>query len=196
MVFKRGMSTIPKMNVKRSVSVIVLFVLFLAALNILILHVSPVLAGGTTVGPHHTVEINAHNQCRRVTNNHATSSIWVPHQFSEEWNSFILNHPNFVTLASCDPCAGVTCPEPTAWTTCYPQSECAGVMHRGRFYCSGGNCLTYNETAGCATNEGSPCGGARVTCVDNRELVCYTTCTWGFCAGAETCWHSATPCHP
>ena len=83
--------------------------LFTLLVSIFVFTAQQASAGGTTIATGITSQIDVHGQCRRVTNNHATLSIFVPHLSSAEWESFILHHPGHVALAACP------------WSSCVPR---------------------------------------------------------------------------
>ena len=124
-------------------------------IGILNFNTGQALASGTTIAPGATIEINAHGQCRMVTNNHPTASIWVPHKLPVEWYTgaanFILHHPGYVALSSCCECtSGVCCDgcnfRPTSHRcdtvtaySCYTRYHCGDDLYaqtKSR-YCSG-----------------------------------------------------------
>lgn len=52
---------------------------------------------------HGTVErINAHSNCKKVTNAHASADYFIPTKASPEWVSFVTFPPTSVTLSACD----------------------------------------------------------------------------------------------
>lgn len=79
-------------------SIVCSFLLFYPALS---LAIGTINEGYRVV--HGTVErVNAHGNCRKITNAHATKDYFTPTKASPEWLSFIAFPPTGVTLSSCD----------------------------------------------------------------------------------------------
>lgn len=161
-------------------------------------------ASGTVIPPGQMLTVNAHNQCRNVTNNHATLSIWVPHLLSTEWDSFILNRPAHAAMTSCcspntcaaigatcglhaDGCGGTiacgSCSLPGAWGACTSADTCAtsGTQSRSISSCVNGSCVVGTESQSCVRNtDGISCGATSCTC-GGYPMMC--TNLWYVCSG-------------